>query len=262
MTTPHPTPGSTGPHGAALLDAVHAALTRYVCLPSPRATDAVVLWMAASHAQPAWTHAPRLVIQGPRAAGKSRLLDTLAALCHDPLITVNASPAAVFRQITQDPPTLLVDEADTLLRVHTGTSDTWRGLLTAGCQRRPALRYDATTGRVVEIPTFAMAALAGIDPIPAGIEDRAVVLHLRRTAGGHGRVLRSPRPGPATGPCRAAHRVAAHRPARAGPGRSRLAGHRPGRGHLDTPDRGRRPRRGHLATAGPRRCGGVDRRGD
>ena len=35
--------------------------------------------------------------------------------CHAPLITVNASPAAVYRAIGSDtPPTLLVDEADTI----------------------------------------------------------------------------------------------------------------------------------------------------
>ena len=81
--------------GNELLDAVHAALIRYVVLPSPAATDAVVLWIAATHAQPAWAHAPRLVIRAPeRRCGKSRLLDVVEATSHDPLITVNASPAA------------------------------------------------------------------------------------------------------------------------------------------------------------------------
>ncbi len=102
--------------GAELLDRVHAALTRYVVLPSPDAAVAVVLWIAATHAQPAWAHAPRLVIRAPeKRCGKSRLLDVVEATCHDPLITVNASPAAVYRAIgTDDPPTLLVDEADTI----------------------------------------------------------------------------------------------------------------------------------------------------
>jgi hypothetical protein len=100
--------------GAALLDAVREALTRYVVLPTPHAADAVTLWIAATHAQPAWAHAPRLVIRGPeKRCGKSRLLDTVEALCRDPFITVNSSPAAVYRSISDDPPTMLVDEADT-----------------------------------------------------------------------------------------------------------------------------------------------------
>lgn len=172
--------------GPALLDAVHAALTRYVVLPSPAATDAVTLWIAATHAQPAWAHAPRLVIRAPeRRCGKSRLLDLVEALSHNPLITVNASPAAVYRSITPDPPVLLVDEADTIFGAKADGDEVLRGLLNAGHQRgRPALRYEAATSQVIEIPTFAMAALAGIGAMPDTIEDRAVVIHMRRRAAG------------------------------------------------------------------------------
>ncbi|GAA3213951.1 DUF3631 domain-containing protein [Actinocorallia longicatena] len=167
---------------AALLDAVLDALNRYVILPSPEAADAVVLWIAATHAQPAWPHAPRLVIRGPeKRCGKSRLLDVVEATCHDPFITVNSSPAAVYRSITEDPPTMLVDEADTIFGPKADGNEDLRGLLNAGHQRnRPAKRYNAETRTVESIPTFAMAALAGIGAMPDTIEDRAVVVKMRR----------------------------------------------------------------------------------
>ncbi|MCA1695331.1 MAG: DUF3631 domain-containing protein [Actinobacteria bacterium] len=170
--------------GATLLDEVHAALIRYVILPSPQAADAVTLWIAATHAQPAWAHAPRLVIRGPeKRCGKSRLLDIVEALCRDPFITVNSSTAAVYRSISDDPPTLLVDEADTIFGPKADGHEDLRGLLNAGHQRnRPAKRYDVATNRVESIPTFAMAALAGIGAMPDTIEDRAVVIRMRRRA--------------------------------------------------------------------------------
>lgn len=172
--------------GAALLDAVRTALTTYVILPSAEAADAVTLWIAATHAQPAWAHAPRLVIRGPeKRCGKSRLLDIVEAICHNPLITVNASPAAVYRSITEDPPTMLVDEADTIFGPKADGNEDLRGLLNAGHQRnRPAVRYDASSNRVITIPTFCMAALAGIGAMPDTIEDRAVVIRMRRKAPG------------------------------------------------------------------------------
>ncbi|EWM14601.1 hypothetical protein KUTG_04905 [Kutzneria sp. 744] len=172
--------------GAALLDTVHAAMTKYVILPSEHATDAVVLWIAASHAQPAWAHAPRLVIRAPeKRCGKSRLLDVVEATCYSPLLTVNASPSAVYRSITEDPPTMLVDEADTIFGPNASANEDLRGLLNAGHQRnRPAIRYDAANSRVETIPTFAMAALAGIGAMPDTIEDRAVVIRMRRRAPG------------------------------------------------------------------------------
>ncbi|MCA1194890.1 DUF3631 domain-containing protein [Saccharopolyspora sp. 6V] len=169
-----------------MLDELRDALTRYVILPSSHATDAVTLWIAASHAQPAWAHAPRLVIRAPeKRCGKSRLLDVVEATCHDPFLTVNASPAAVYRSITEDPPTMLVDEADTIFGPNADGNEDLRGLLNAGHQRnRPAKRYDATNSRVESIPTFAMAALAGIGTMPDTIEDRAIVIRMRRRAPG------------------------------------------------------------------------------
>ncbi len=174
--------------GAYILGQLHAIITRYVILPSTEAAVAVTLWIAASHAQPAWAHAPRLVIRAPeKRCGKSRLLDIVEGTCHAPLITVNASPAAVYRAIgTDTPPTLLVDEADTIFGgKNADANEDLRGLLNAGHQRnRPAIRWDAGARRLETIPTFAMAALAGIGAMPDTIEDRAVVIKMRRRAAG------------------------------------------------------------------------------
>jgi hypothetical protein len=174
--------------GSAVLDRLHATLTRYVVLPSSEAVDAVVLWIAASHAQPAWAHAPRLVIRAPeKRCGKSRLLDIVEGTCCQPLITVNASAAAVYRSIgSDDPPTILVDEADTIFGgKNAEANEDLRGLLNAGHQRnRPTIRWDNARNKVEKIATFAMAALAGIGQMPDTIEDRAVVIRMRRRAPG------------------------------------------------------------------------------
>ncbi|WP_226360923.1 DUF3631 domain-containing protein [Pseudonocardia sp. ICBG1142] len=169
-----------------ILDDLETALRRYVSLPSDAAVVGVVLWIAATHAQPAWAHAPRLVVRAPeKRCGKSRLLDVVEGACHDPFITVNATPAAVYRSITADPPTMLVDEADTIFGPKADGHEDLRGLLNAGHQRnRPAKRYDLAKNRVESISTFAMAALAGIGRMPDTIEDRAVVVQMRRRAPG------------------------------------------------------------------------------
>jgi len=181
---PIPTPQAVD--GARLLDELPAALCRYVVLPSPQAADAVTLWTAASHAQPAWEHAPRLAVVSPlKRCGKSRLLDVVAETCHAPLITINATIAAVVRSIGADPPTLLVDEADTLWgsKKQADSNEDLRGLLNAGHQRnRPMLRWDVTTRTLDQLDTFAMAMLASIGDLPDTIMDRAVVIRMRRRA--------------------------------------------------------------------------------
>ena len=174
--------------GAVLLDQIGGALRGYVVLPSDAATAAVVLWVAATHGAPAWHAAPRLVIKAPeKRCGKSRLLDLVEALCHQPLLTTNASPAAVYRSIgadPTDPPTLLIDEADAIFsNKAAGDHEDLRGLINAGHSRnRRAIRWDAKAREREEIETFALVALAGIGDMPDTIEDRAVIITMRRRA--------------------------------------------------------------------------------
>ena len=156
------------------------------CSPSPQAADAVTLWTAATHAQPAGSTPCLAVVSPLKRCGKSRLLDVVAETCHA-LITINATIAAVVRSIGQDPPTLLVDEADTLwgTRKQADANEDLRGLLNAGHQRnRPMLRWDVTSRTAEQLDTFAMALLAAIEELPDTIMDRAVVVRMRRRAPG------------------------------------------------------------------------------
>ncbi len=176
------TGGETAEEGAALLDDLRAAIGRYVVLPSEETLTAVTLWVAASHIQPALQHAPRLAVVGPtKGCGKSRVLDVLHETVSRPMMTVNTSPAVVFRIIGEDPPTLLVDEADTIFGPKAGDKEDLRGPLNAGHQRnRPAWRISGPEHKPTGFPTFAMAALAGIGDLPDTIMDRAVVLRMQK----------------------------------------------------------------------------------
>jgi hypothetical protein len=175
--------------GAQLLAEMHSAFRYYVVFPSPEAADAVVLWVATTHAQTAWQHATRLHLTSPvKRCGKSRLLDIIHATSYRPVITVNISPAALVRLIGDDPPTLLIDEIDTVFgKKASENHEDLRGILNAGHQRnRPYLRCVGVgaSQHVESFPSFAMAALAGIGGLPDTIEDRSVIIRLRRRAPG------------------------------------------------------------------------------
>ncbi len=171
----------------ALLDELRSAVARFVLLPDQHTLDAVTLWIAATHLQQQFQHAPRLAITGPqKRCGKSRLLDVVDATVHRPILTVNATGAAIFRSISDEPPTLLVDEADTIFTGKASEqSEILRGLLNAGHQRgRKAMRVSGKDMEIQEFSTFAMAALAGIGDLPDTIMDRAIVVRMRRRAAG------------------------------------------------------------------------------
>lgn len=178
-------------NGVALLEELHRLLTRYVVFPTPQAADAVTLYVAATHAQPAWEHATRLVLKSPlKRCGKSRLEEVIAETCYRPLRTANCSTAALVRSIgNDDPPTILLDEADTIFggrkSAKDGVAEDLRGFINAGHSRgAPYLRWDMTARQLEECPTFGMAVLAGIGDLPDTIEDRAVVVSMRRRGNG------------------------------------------------------------------------------
>jgi hypothetical protein len=186
------TTGTNGRHdGAALLDEVRGAYTRYVAFPSEEAADAVALHTAATHAQAAWEHATRLVIKSPvRRCGKTRLLEVAVELDHQVLATTNISVAALVRSIGHiDPPTIVLDEADATFATRRGerseTAEDLRGILNSGHARGwPYIRWDATARKAEKCPTFAMAVIAGIGDLPDTIEDRSVIITMRRRAAG------------------------------------------------------------------------------
>ncbi|MDG4861119.1 DUF3631 domain-containing protein, partial [Streptomyces sp. T-3] len=175
--------GALTGEGAVILDELRKTIGKYVVLPNEEALTAVTLWVAATHIQTALQHAPRLAVMSPtKGCGKSRVLDVLYETVHDPMMTVNTSPAVIFRTIGKIPPTLLVDEADTIFSPKaSGDSEILRGLLNAGHQRnRPAWRISGPEHKPTPFPTFAMAAIAGIGDLPDTITDRSVVLRMQK----------------------------------------------------------------------------------
>lgn len=175
------------PDNAELLGDVLATVKSYVSFPNEHQAIAVTLWIVATHGISAWQHATRLVVTSPqKRCGKSRLLDIVAGLCHLPLITVNATPAAIFRSIKKhedQPPTMIVDEADALwgTKRTAEANEDLRALFNAGFQRgRPALRCVGPSQVATEFPTFAMAAFAAIGRLPDTNMDRAVNIDLQR----------------------------------------------------------------------------------
>lgn len=175
----------TPPNGAELLDEAHKLLTTYCALPSPEAADAIVLWCAATHALPALPFAPRLSVRSAtKRSGKSRVLEIISPLSHRPLATVNATVAAIFRSLGGDhPPTLIFDEVDSIFgsRKVAENNEDLRGLINAGFERgKPALRCSGPSLIPTEFATFAMGALAGIGSLPDTIEDRSIIIHMKR----------------------------------------------------------------------------------
>lgn len=160
-------------------------LEGFVAFPSAEARDAVALWVLHGHAIEAAATTPRLSIRSAeKQCGKSRLLEVLELVAARPVLAVNISVAAMFRSIGEPPPSILWDEVDALFK---GGNDPGRedlrALLNSGYRRGASVLRMVGEGKKMEVrafPTFAPVALAGIGNLPDTINDRSIVVELRR----------------------------------------------------------------------------------
>jgi len=121
--------------GGHLLDSLCATYDRFVQFSSPEARDATAIWTLFAHAHDAAMISPILAIESPeKRCGKTTLLSTVALLVPRALPVVNCSHSVIFRAIEKYKPTILIDEADTILR----DNDDLRGILNGGHNRLTA----------------------------------------------------------------------------------------------------------------------------
>ncbi len=174
--------------GSELLDQVETFLGRFVAYPSEAARVAHVLWIVHAHLMDAWESTPRIAFLSPEpGSGKSRALEVTELLVPRPLHAVNASPAALFRKVSDEDgsPTILFDEIDTVFGPRAKDNEDIRGMLNAGHRRgATALRcvIHGKTIDTVEFPAYCAVALAGLDDLPDTIATRSVIVRMRRRA--------------------------------------------------------------------------------
>lgn len=173
--------------GAGTLELMRGMFKLFTVQQSEHHYVALALYCAYTHLSGVFRYAPRLVVtSAEKQSGKTRTLDILRELVARPLVSANATTAALYRSIGDDPehpPTVILDEADTVFgtKMKAEQNEDLRGLLNAGFQQgTPALRTVGPKHEVQAFDTFAPAVLAAIGALPDTIVDRAVVVRLRR----------------------------------------------------------------------------------
>ena len=170
-------PWDTPVDGASLLDEIKAQVQRYVVLHEASAI-AIALWAVHTYCFHVFEFSPRLAITSPeKRCGKTTLLGVVEALVSKPLSASNITAAAMFRTVEDCRPTLLIDEADTFLP----DNEDLRGVLNSGhkCTGN-IIRLVGDDHKPRQFSTFCPTAIAAIGSLPGTIEDRAIMVRLRR----------------------------------------------------------------------------------
>lgn len=173
--------------GDLALEALFDRIGTYCILPSDAHVLAVALWVAHTHFVSQLNSTPRLSIQSPdKQSGKTRLLEVIRPTVRTPLNIVNMTPAVMFRAIAQWQPTFIIDEVDAFfpknLRGADQAKEDIRGMINAGHRKgQTVMRVSQKDhDKIDQFPVFTPVIMAGIEGLPETIEDRSIILHMRR----------------------------------------------------------------------------------
>jgi putative DNA primase/helicase len=164
--------------GGELFQELVTIYERYVKL-EEGASVALAAWTLYSHAYDAFRISPILTISSPeRRCGKSTLLEIVGHLVPQAVTTSHITPAAIFRLIEAEHPTLIIDEGDAFIK---GNED-MRGILNSGHVRHAAyvIRTKPDTYEPTKLSTWCPKVIALIGSLPGTLMDRSIVIPMRR----------------------------------------------------------------------------------
>jgi hypothetical protein len=159
---------------------------RYLVLPE-HADVALALWTLHTYSFHLGNIAAYLALLSPeKRCGKTTAISVLSEIAHRALPASNISGAAVFRVIEKYAPTLMIDEADSFVR----DNEELRGILNAGNCRGTAfvIRCVGEGSSLQEkvFGCFGLKLFAGIGKLAGTLEDRSIIIRMRRKLGSEG----------------------------------------------------------------------------
>ena len=176
LVDPEPWPDPVD--GAELLEELEMGFTRHLTLP-PGGEIVLPLWDLHAHCHDAAQVSPILGFKSAtKRAGKTTGLTLLGATTPRTLLASNVTAATIFRTVDRYSPTLLVDEADSFL----SGNEELRGILNSGHTRTGAvvIRIVGDENEPHCFSTWCPKAIALIGNLPGTLEDRSIVLVMRR----------------------------------------------------------------------------------
>jgi hypothetical protein len=165
-----------------LVRALMVFIRRYVVV-SREQLLIVSLWILHTHVIEHVEQTPYLAVTSPeKRCGKTTLLEVVAMLSARSWATVLPSEAVVYRKVSADCPTLLLDECDAIFNPRSADKyEGLRALLNGGNRRGVTVpRCVGPKSAIVEFKVFCPKLLAGIGSLPDTVADRSVPVRLMR----------------------------------------------------------------------------------
>jgi hypothetical protein len=163
------------------LGRVYGYLADYIVLPEP-ALLVVSAWVMASYLAEVWDRFPHLAVTSPAGrCGKTRLLELLQPVGRKAELVVSISPASLYRTIALEMPTLLLDEAQSLNRRGTESTESLYELFCGGISKAATVsRCVGPSHEPARFPIYCPKIVALIGKLQGVLADRCLPVLMRR----------------------------------------------------------------------------------
>lgn len=173
------------PESCDLLDVyseVSDYLHSYVSFEDDGMYDIVTAWMIASWKMHRLEVAPYLLVVGTIETGKTRLLEVLEELSYHAVGGVSITPAAISRVIDQHNATILIDQAEKLLRLTTDSGVSLYSICLSGYRKNMYYTIASYEGEgVTSRAVFSLKAFASERVFDPALTSRCITIRMHRS---------------------------------------------------------------------------------
>lgn len=177
-------PKRVGGHRDGLLEEIETYIHTFIIL-DPVKVFATAAWVIAAWLIMEFDRFPHFAIYSPvKRCGKTTFLLLLQHIVPRPYNTANISPAAIYRLVDKERPTLLIDEAQSLSesRKNTEASAVCGELLNASTSRHScSVRCGGKDGsEIVKYSLYSPKVIASIGQVNGVLADRSLTIRMER----------------------------------------------------------------------------------
>lgn len=157
-------------------------LSEYIVMP-PLCILVISSWVAAAWLSDNWDRFPHLAITSPeKRCGKTLLLQAIETVAPNPYNTTNISPAALYRLVEKERPTLILDEAQSMRRGASEASQVTKEIFHASIDRNAKIIRcgGKRMNELHEFSIYSPKVIALIGSLDGVLADRCLPIEMKR----------------------------------------------------------------------------------
>ena len=165
---------------------IRSYINRFVYFMNKRHLDLFAVWIMGTYVFPIFRHYPYLWLNAEKGSGKTTTLEVISPICFNGQILVCPTPAVLFREVSANRVTLLIDEFEQMTKQDKEIGGAVFDILNAGYNREGQVkRTESTQNGGYRLRTFGVyspKAFSGINSIDNVLRDRTIQVRLLRKA--------------------------------------------------------------------------------